>query len=171
MEIKIGGVAALRKSEVNAASKDAFAFIGRMWRAKYLPLHFGDRATQRYGYTKREGADIARSRGKFATRTYSFKKYRLVGHTRPLEFTGESKQRALSEEKIYATKDRVIVRLPQAFNRRARDSQVRMADEIRAVRPEEVAHLRRLFANRLRDTLKAMGAKRATVSAHLVATD
>jgi len=171
IELKIGGVLGLRKKEMNDATKDAFAFIGRLWRAKYLPLHFGDRATQRYGYTKRDGADVARSGGKFARRTYSYRKYKLVGHTRPLEFTGDSKREALTQEKIYATKDRVIVRLPRGFNRRARGSKVRMADEIRKVRPDELAHLKTMFAKRLRETLRAMGAKRATVSANLISLD
>lgn len=173
MDLEIGGVLGLSRKEVNDIVKEGFFLVGKRWRHLYLPLHFGQRATQRYGYKQRKGARYARAdkkRGRHSG-SYSARKYRAVGHTRPLEYSGEGKRQALRQENIAATRKKVVVRLPRKFNFRNPKSQINMADEIRAVRPEEMRDLARFLASHVRETLRQSGAKRATVKGGLSRID
>lgn len=173
MELEIGGVLGLSRKEVNDITKDSFYLVTKRWRQRYLPLHFGTRATQRYGYARRKGAQRARADAKRNRHggSYSARKYRAVGHTRPLEYSGEGKRQALSQENIYATRTKGVARLPRKFNWRNPKSQINMADEIRAVRPEELRDLSRFQADYIRKQLRESGAKRATVKARLLPVD
>ena len=156
------GVSALKKKEVNDILKEGFYLMGRRWRQLYLPLHFGDRATQRYRYTLRSGARFAHNPKRYH-RTYSGRKVKFLGHNRPLEFSGEGKRQAMTQEKITATRRSVKIKLPPKFNWRHPKSEVRMADEIRRVRPDEAAALRKFLAAHIRETLRKSGAKKSTV--------
>lgn len=161
VQVQIGGVLALSKSEVNAVMIEAFYNVGQTWREKYLPLHFGTNAARRYGYEQRAGERFGGTpkKGGYAARKLGFLK-----HNRPLEFSGDSKRRALAEEKISATRDSVVVRLPTAFNRRNPKSKVRMNDEIRTVRADERSALNKVLVREVRFGLKAAGVKKPKVS-------
>lgn len=139
VDVKLSGIEGLRKKQVNDAMKRAMFALGLRWRRRYLPLHFGNAAASRYGYTPRGGE---RGSGKRFRGSYTRRKLVFLGHTRPLEFTGEGKRLALNgPQKVIATRDKVRIPLPRKFNFRNPKSKVRMADEIRAVRPDEVAEL------------------------------
>lgn len=156
IDVRLSGIETLSRSQVNRVMKRAYYEMGSYWRKHFLPLHFGERATQRYGYTLRSGARNARlpRLGKRLNSTYSARKYRFVGHTRPLEFTGEGKRKALYEKRISATSKKVVVRLPLKFNLRNPHSQVHMADEIRAVRRDELGEMSAFFVKLLRTLLR-----------------
>lgn len=160
VNLKLGGVAGLSKSDVNAVLKASWYQTGRAWRERYLPLHFGANAGRRYGYGRRSGE---RFNSTPRPGSYAARKLQFVKHQRPLEFSGEGKREALSRENISATRDKVVVRLPRKFNLRPKSSNIRMADEIRAVRPDEARSLTFYLADRVRRGLREAGAKKATV--------
>lgn len=170
LQLEVKGTAALGKKQINDAFKGAMNDTGLEWWKEFLPKHFGPHATQRYGYMPRKGSRFAhgnKSRGHRGS--YSERKLRAVGHTRPLEYSGEGKRQALSSPKIYATRNKVVVRLPRKFNLRNPKSQINMADELRAVRPDERRHLARVHKSGVRQRLRKAGAKRATVTGSISA--
>lgn len=161
VDVVLKGVEALSKSEVNGILKEAWYLTGKRWRQIYLPQHFGPRAGRRYRYARRSGE---RFNSKPRPGSYAARKKRFLKHQNPLEFTGDGKREALSRENITATRDKVVVRLPRKFNLRHPKSKVMMADEIRAVRPEEARELTRFLTGHIRKTLRESGARRATVT-------
>lgn len=165
IDLKVKGWTALSRREMNSIVKEAYFLTGRRWRHRFLPLHFGDQASRRYGYHRRAGQKFA---GKPRPGSYSARKQQFLGHQRPLEFSGDGKRRAMREEKIAATSKRVTVRLPRKFNFRASGSRVRMADEIREVRRDEAGHLTKFLADYIRNTLRQSGASGATVSSRII---
>jgi hypothetical protein len=169
--IVVKGADNFSKSSMNAIFKESHAEVGLLWWSKYLPMHFGSRATQRYGYKPRKGAKQAfRGQANDENRgSYSERKIRAVGHTRPLEYTGKGKQQALAQPKVVATRNKVRVRLPRKFNYRNPASDINMADEIRAVRPDEISALSTALKAAVRERLRKAGAKRATVTGGLSA--
>lgn len=160
VDLQVKGVEAMTRREVNAILKEAYYLTGKRWRQLYLPLHFGPRAYRRYNYSPRAGQRIG---GDHKPGSYAARKKRFVGHSRPLEFSGEGKRMALTQEKISATSKKVVVRLPRKFNLRAKGSKVRMADEIREVRRDEIASLTQFMVDYIRKTLRQSGATGATV--------
>jgi hypothetical protein len=146
--VRFSGVEGMSKRQSNNAVKEAMRDLGRHWREKYLPLHFGPNAGRRYNYTPRQGQFLPRGSRQFR-RSYVGRKIRLLKHNNPLEFTGEGKRLALTEEKITATVNKVVIRLPRKFNFRPKNGKVRMADEIRTVRNDELRVLERVLADRV----------------------
>lgn len=155
IDVKLTGVESLTKKQVNDAMKRAMYALGLRWRRRYLPLHFGNAASTRYGYTPRAGE---RGSGRGFSKSYTARKLRFLGHTRPLEFTGEGKRQALNGERlVYATRDKVRMPLPRKFNFRNRKSKVRMADEIRAVTAGEVKELEAFLVAQIEREFKGTG--------------
>lgn len=68
-----------------------------------------------------------------------------IGHSRPLEYTGQSRELAMASKTIYATKNgvKVVINAP-AFNYRNPYSEVDMRAEMTRVLPEENAELAKL---------------------------
>ena len=136
---KTGPVPSLLKRELNKCHRDAMAWAGRYWDQQYREGHFANAATRKYGYTPRQG-EPGRPVRNFA-RSYTGKKLRLHGHTRPLEFTGESRRRTRNP-RIVATakkgeaKVRVVMNSP-GLNRRYAGSPINMRDEATRVIPSE----------------------------------
>ncbi|MEM8866449.1 MAG: hypothetical protein AAGF31_12965 [Planctomycetota bacterium] len=159
-EFRLSGVEALSRSEVNAILKEAWYLTGRRWRQQFLPLKWARGAKQRYNYTPRAGE---RRGGYPAPKSYTGRKLAFLGHTRALEFSGETRREALTRENISATRDKVVVRLPRKFNLRRPGSPVRMNEEIRRVRPEELASLRFFLTNHIRNRLRLSGEKKSRV--------
>lgn len=151
VDVRLSGVEMLTKSEVNAAFKAAYLAVGKRWRRRYLPLHFGSRATQRYRYTLRNFQ-------------YNRNKRRFLGHQRPLEFSGEGKREAIYRENMLVTRHKCVVRLPRKFNLRPRKGTIRMADEIRRILPAEIHDLTQLFIDVLEHELRRRGAAGAWAS-------
>lgn len=157
VDVELVGVEALTKKQVNDALKDAMSAMGMRWRRRYLPLHFGNGASTRYGYTPRAGEHGS---GKKFNRSYTGRKLRFLHHTRPLEFTGEGKRQALNGQRVvYATRDKVRIPLPRKFNWRNKKSKVRMADEIRAVTPQEAQELTAFLVENIDRNLGKAGLK------------
>lgn len=150
VEMSVSGVEALTTRQINGVVRDAMEDVGKRWRSRYLPEHFKNSATSKYGYAKRKGesGSTRRFRG-----SYTQRKLKKYGHTRPLEFSGKGKREALQNENIQAfatsRSARVEIRLPQKFNFRHPLSQVRMADEIRATTASELRDLEAFLTKKI----------------------
>ena len=133
------GVEGLSRRELATVFRQSIEQVGKHWHKKYLPQHFGNAASRRYGYTLRQGE---KGSGKSFRNSYTARKLYKYGHTRPLEFSGQGKSQALRRPNLKPTatskKMAVDIHLPQKFNLRHPNSNVRMADEIRKVLPAEI---------------------------------
>jgi len=118
--------------------------IAKEWHEKFLPLHFEESATSRYGYARRS-AD------------YLKRKMRQFGHQKPLVFSEEAYHLARIR-KITANSNRAVVELPRKLNRSNPKSRAKMSQEIRMLLPSEAEHLRDLgqvvFADELAKNAK-----------------
>jgi hypothetical protein len=152
-----GATPGVMRREYPKVAKAAFLKAGRFWQSKMLPGHFTRKAISKYDYQPRQGdrGSAVKSRlietkvgGKTIFRrtslksTYTAKKKRLKGHTKPLVWTGAS--RALSGTgRVTSTKSRfrVTVRAP-TLNRR-----LHMRREVVAVTPDEAVRLGEMIEN------------------------
>jgi len=136
---KSGPVPSVLKRELNNCHRDAMAWAGRFWDQEYREGHFANAATRKYDYAPRQG-EPGRTVRNFK-RSYTGKKLRLHGHTRPLEFSGESRRRTRNP-RIVATakkgeaKVRVVMNSP-GLNRRYAGSSIDMRAELTRVIPVE----------------------------------
>lgn len=144
IDLVVTGLVGIKQSKLNEIHKASWRALGQHWRKKYLRGHFTHAGARKYGYTLRKGE--VRPGGTPIPGSYTWTKLKRQSHTRPLEFYGHAKAKALGEEKISPTRFSVKVLLPQGFNRRHPRSAVRMNDEIRAVTPAELAELQRFWA-------------------------
>ena len=69
--------------------KQGMSEAGKLWHVDIRPKHFTNRGATEYGYRPRQGE--RGSGGKFNS-SYTARKLRKFGHTRPLEYTGETKR-------------------------------------------------------------------------------
>ena len=145
--VDIQGMPAMRKQELNNLHKKSWRSLGMNWRKRYLKGHFTHRGGRKYNYTPRKGE---RPGQKPIPYSYTGRKLKQVGHTRPLEFYGEGKRQALTQKRVVSTKERCKIRLPNKFNFKHPRSKVVMRDEIRAVHQSE----RRPLATHMRDDLE-----------------
>jgi hypothetical protein len=131
---------ALRKR--NEVYKAGYVWTLTHWHREMRPKHFTHAGATEYRYAPRRGE---RGGGRRFEGSYTQRKLKKYGHTRPLEFTGESK-RASADLKIKATSKggRCILSTPR-LNYRHPDSQVRAREEMTRVSDREVAVLARVF--------------------------
>lgn len=144
IEVKLTGIEALSKSQVNRALKEANLKTGKYFRREMLPARFTEQGGRRLGYTPRRGEfRVGAVRlDKSSRNLYAVKKFRKLGHSDPLVFTGEAKREALSNPtKVRATRDKFVIPLPRKLNRSNPKSRIRMADEVRLVTDRELSAL------------------------------
>jgi hypothetical protein len=154
-DVALKGVAELSQADVNDVLKDAFHELGVRWRKIYLPQHFGDGAAARYQYAPRAG-QAGNARGKYKS-SYTARKERLFGHTRPLEYHGDTKREALSDFRVTATRYYCRIPLPRRLNLRSPGQKADMGAEVRKVLVSEKAELAKHFKKMLVAGLKAKG--------------
>lgn len=70
-----------RLREYTEISRKAFRAAGEAWVAEVIPKHFTSQGATEYGYELRDPG-------------YQGRKIRAIGHQRPLEFTGTTRQAA-----------------------------------------------------------------------------
>lgn len=124
---------------------DAWSRVGHFWHRELLDKHFTNAASTEYGYTARQG-ESGRPGKRGFHRSYTGRKLRLKGHTRPLEYTGKSKERAKGMARVVVrqgkgwTEARVVMNSP-GFNRRYSGSPINMRAELTTISQREVAQL------------------------------
>lgn len=126
-----GARGAFGRAELSAAAAAGNAMAVEYWHEVFMPLHFEESATARYGYQKRSGSGeppqiwVRRRTNQYGRETarlinnpkYLWRKKREQGHARPLVWSGAS-ARAARQVRITASATRgvgVLFALPKYF--------------------------------------------------------
>jgi hypothetical protein len=154
LDYEPSGLEQVSRRQLKQILLEGVELTAKRWRKRYLHRHFGTHAVSRYGYRKRGP-------------TYNRRKKREKKHTRPLEHSGSGKDEALANEKIKTggTSKAVWakVTLPRVFNFTSPRG-VKMADEIRAVRSDEMLDLSTFLVKHIDKRLAALGGKRGNAT-------
>ncbi|MCA9270967.1 MAG: hypothetical protein KDA41_20945 [Planctomycetales bacterium] len=145
---------------LNVHKRAAGQLMGNYFHRNLVDKRFTEPHAQEAGYTKRKGESIPRGDKRFR-RSYTGRKLRKYGHTRPLEFSGETRQRIRAYANITATSTSrhttVKVAYPGArrFNLRHPKSRINMALEFRRIVPSEFTPLARVYDADLEQRLRS----------------
>lgn len=125
----------------NVAAKVAYGAIANHFHAAMRDARFTNEHGRKAGYAPRRGEESGTSGAAF-WKSYTGWKKKKFGHTRPLEWSGETR-RLVRLANISATAKRSRVAYPGArkFNFRHPASTINMADEFRRLIPEEATEL------------------------------
>lgn len=105
-------------SAFNAILREAWQKVGEFWHDNFRLEHFKNSAMSRYGYTPRRGENGS---GRPFKGSYTAKKLKSKGHTKPLVYTGESMRRT-EQRDIRPTRDGVRIHLhAPLFNFRSKE--------------------------------------------------
>ncbi|RQV98640.1 hypothetical protein EH220_03035 [bacterium] len=156
--IEYDGILAMKQSDLNRVVRESMEWIGKYWRQHILPRHFTHQGATKYNYALRAGE---RGTGRKFRHSYTGKKLDRYGHTLPLVYTGEGRREALTDQRVIgkatAKMASVSIPLPRKYNLRRPGSPVNMADEIRAVSPEEIGILENELVKMLELKLRTHG--------------
>ena len=129
------------------AQRDSWTDVGRLWHNDLRPKHFTHQGAREYGYAPRSGA---RGSGRRFAGSYTQRKLKKFGHTKPLVYTGEGE--ALTRVRVISSNvKRVQVKMTAArkFNFRNPFSNIKMAEELRATSKGDVQKMTNEKAKRL----------------------
>lgn len=165
MTVRLTGFEKIPAKQIKPILFAALVEVGYRWRDKWLIKHFDNAATNRYGYTKRKGE---RASGRSFKRSYTARKIKKWKHSKPLVWSGKGRDEAQKTTNIKAFGSvktaRCEVVLPDVFNLRHPNSEIRMGDEITTVIDGETKDLEKHLVFRLDRRLTEAGKKgKATV--------
>jgi len=134
----------------NVSSKTSFLAAADFFDDRLRDRRFTTAHAQAAGYTKRKGEGLQRGT-KAYRRSYAGQKESRYKHNRPLEKSGDTRERLRSGGRRTSTRDKARIAYSQArvFNFRHPKSMVRMADEFRRILPEENEQLAEVYDSRL----------------------
>lgn len=140
----------------NAAARVAWLATAMLFHSDYRDRRFSEAHAKEAGYGARKGELIPRGTRAF-TRSYTGRKLRLFGHTRPLEFSGKTRNQMRSAN-ISSTSNMGRAAYPGAskFSFRHPKSKIRMQDEFRRILPQEAEELGQYFDEQLDAELKKL---------------
>ena len=148
----------------NTIRREAWIVAGNYWHSEFRPKHFTKAGAREYGYMPRAG-ESGNTRPSFL-RSYTGRKLKEKGHTKPLVWSGTSQ--TLSKIRIVrstATKARskaeVVLRTP-GLNRQNKDSQIPMRDEVTHVTEAEARKIIEVFDNEVGRQLAAIHTQQTT---------
>jgi hypothetical protein len=123
----------------NQMIREVWITRGELWHAEFRPKHFTKAGAREYGYHPRAG-EPGNTRKNF-WRSYTGRKQRVMHHTRPLIWSGESMNLTrIRVVQVQATKTKsrceVVLRSP-GFNRRNPHSDIDMREEVTHVSDAE----------------------------------
>lgn len=140
----------------SAAARAAWFLTALLFHSVYRDRRFTNDHASEAGYGARKGELMARGTKAFQ-RSYTGRKLRMFGHTRPLEFTGatRNKMRAAS---ISSTRTMGRAAYPGAskFSFKHPKSKIRMHEEFRRILPKEAEELGNYFDEQLDAELKKL---------------
>lgn len=143
------------KRAVGNAFKEAYDVTGRHWQQTMLPKHFTRAGAREYGYTPRKGEQSGTGKGFW--RTYTGRKQKYLGHTRPLVYSGASETLAMRGI-VRATRKQAVVPIPApTLNYKPPRSSINMRQEVTTVSDREIPDLVRVFEQELHRRLEAVG--------------
>lgn len=152
-----GGTPRILRRDFERIARETGDYIGQYWHRHFRPIHFTNRATNRYGYQPRQG-ERGSGYDKGFRRSYTGQKLRKFGHTRPLEYTGDSKRRTEIEHvrstyRAGFVRVHVIMNAP-TLNFRRWPTSPDMRKELTTVIPEEFEEMGRAASGFLRDRIE-----------------
>lgn len=137
----------LKPRAIGSAMRRTMLVYPLGWNERYLPLHFGNAASGRYAYAPRSGE---RGSGRKFRGSYTHRKLLRYHHTRPLEYTGEGRARALGGKRATSTRETATAIVPaRVFNFRNPHSRVDMRGELTKVLEPEQDQLETLAQRKL----------------------
>lgn len=142
------------KRAYNEVKKEVFLDVGRMWHERFRPLHFTEAGKARYGYFLRKGEGMVKG-SKAYKRSYTGRKERLFGHTKPLVFSTEGERLSRLED-VRATSNMGKVILPRKFNFKHPKSRINMREELTRVTAGETRELIEFADLRLASRLRQL---------------
>ncbi len=141
---KSGPTPKIVRRELNNVTREAARTMGQVWATRFREKHFTNAGAAEYGYTPRQG-EPGRPHPRGFRQSYTGRKLAKFGHTRPLEFTGESRARTRSPRIVAtATKGQATVQVimnAPGFNRRYAGSPIDMRKELTTVSRGEAEKL------------------------------
>lgn len=121
-------------------AKEAYATMGRFWFEHFRAKHFTKEGAAEYGYLPRKGEESGGG-GKF-WQSYTGRKQKEMGHTLPLVWSGESRDRSrMARITASANGVRISMNIP-AFNWQNPNSKIHMRKEMETVSTAEARTLR-----------------------------
>lgn len=139
----------------NAASKTAWFASGEFFDDNLRDRRFTTAHAIAAGYKKRKG-ELQPVGSKSRRKSYTGRKEAKYKHSRPLEFSGDTREALRSGGRVVTTSKGARVRYPQAraFSYRHPKSQINMQEEFRTLLPEEEMQLGRIYDSRLDQELE-----------------
>lgn len=137
------------KRAYNAASKQTWHAVAMRFHTEYRDKRFTPEHAREAGYALRKGEGQPRDSKAFR-QSYTGRKLRLKGHTRPLEFSGETR-RAVRATSITSTSTggKAAYRGASKFNFRHPKSRIRMNEEFRRITRTEARELGEFYDREL----------------------
>lgn len=128
----------------NEFIKPMYEEMGKWWLRVIRPKHFTTAGAREYQYTPRAGERGSSSKMSFRN-SYTGRKLRKKGHTRPLFFSGELEEKS-RRGRFQHKRTMMLIRLTEArkANLRNPKSKIRMGDELTRVSPGDSKELIRL---------------------------
>lgn len=145
----IPGTSGWTQREWNDVRRGAWEAVAKHWSERFRPKHFTVAGAKEYGYLPRSG-EASGIGSKAYWRSYTGRKKRKLGHTRPLVYSGELEalSRQYRADIVVSTnrsRCRVVLTAANKANWRNPHSQINMRDELTRVSPAEAAELIRVF--------------------------
>lgn len=155
IEYKGAVPSSISRSEFNREIlKPSWSMTGEYFHRKMLPLRFTKRGGKMLNYAPRRGEEAGGSFQDFR-RSYTARKRRKFGHTKPLVYTGESESLAKIRDIRATSKGVRIVNHARGLNRKHPKSKVVMRDEVRRLADHEGVELTRFLGGQVERQLKA----------------
>ncbi len=136
---------------------ESWTLVGEDWHRRLRPKHFTTAGAREYGYKPRKG-EAGNADSKSFWRSYTGRKQKKYGHTRPLVWSGELEQLSRArriEARAFSTRSKVRVIMPQAqkANFRNPHSQINMREELTTVSDAEVVEIAELHNQSMNERL------------------
>ena len=141
-KIRYTGIVGMGRREFrNSFIKPMYEELGKHWLRYIRPKHFTNAGASEYNYSPRKGERGSDFRGKFK-RSYTGRKLKEKGHTRPLEHSGELK-RLSARGRFEHTYSGMRIVLSQAgkANFKHPNSKIRMSSELTRVSQNDAREL------------------------------
>lgn len=143
----------------NVAAKLAWYDTALFFHTEFRDARFTEEHAREAGYARRKGELIPRGTKAFRN-SYTGRKLRMFGHTRPLEFSGETRRKVRAASITSTAKSgKAAYRGASKFNFRHPKSKIRMSEEFTRITQREAELLGEFFDKRLDHHLAATDKK------------
>lgn len=163
--IQTGATPELTMKEWSKCTEAAWRAAGKFWHEELREKHFTKAGAQEYGYAPRKGEGLS---GKAFWRSYTGRKLRMFGHTKPLVWSGRG-EAGTRRQDIKPGRDGnqpyswvVITLHSPVFNFRNPKSNVDMRKELRTVSDRETIQIGLVYQRALVAAINSLGGSQTT---------